>query len=186
MAPPVQDQEASSPGDETLPPALGGGLTAELREAHRAFKGRLQRQEVYAEDGQGELVTLHTVTEATYEVVRLRPSHEGRSGCFRVDHTESLSAAYDLDLTSGTPDPRVSHTMSWGFDSYGTPTHTASVSYPRRRRTRPEQLALAVVVAEQAVIHQDEPSAQRWQICVSARAGESGKGDRTARRPGNV
>ena len=30
IAPPVQDQEARSPGGETLPPALGGGLTLQV------------------------------------------------------------------------------------------------------------------------------------------------------------
>src|SRR5690606_19160503 len=116
---------------------------------------------------QGNLTTLHAVTEASYAVARLQPSQEGRHASFRVDETESLSAEYDLDLATGTADPRVSHTLSWGFDAYGVASHTAAVSYPRRGVGHDaEQRTLAVVVTETAVLHQDEPTANRWHIGV--------------------
>ncbi|MEQ1572503.1 MAG: toxin TcdB middle/C-terminal domain-containing protein, partial [Myxococcota bacterium] len=126
-----------------------------------ALKGKVLRQEVYAEDGAGALARLYTVTEHTYAVVALAPDS------FRVDATESRTASYDLDLAAGTPDPRVAHTLSWGFDAYGIPTHTAAVAYPRRAnlplprigRERRGEGAPAILVTETEVVHQDLPDA---------------------------
>ncbi|MEQ1503643.1 MAG: toxin TcdB middle/N-terminal domain-containing protein [Myxococcota bacterium] len=143
---------------------------AEQRDAHRALKGKMLRQEVYAEDQQGNLARLYTVAEQAYAVVRLQAAHGVRPASFRVDSPESLSAAYDLDLTSGSPDPRVIHTLSWDFDAYGMAGASATISYPRRGVGHDaEQLALTVVVTENVVINQDDPSADRWHLGVPAR-----------------
>ncbi|MEQ1506736.1 MAG: toxin TcdB middle/N-terminal domain-containing protein, partial [Myxococcota bacterium] len=155
-------------------PSIPTGLTpTEIRGAHRALKGKVLRQEVYAEDGSGHLKTLYTVTEAAYAVVLLQAAEGERPACFRVDSPETLSAAYDLDLASGSPDPRVSHTVAWDFDGYGVPRLSAVASYPRRGAGHdPEQLALAVVVTETEVVHQDQPQAYHVGVHVRTRSWE--------------
>jgi YD repeat-containing protein len=184
------EYSAADPDPPPLPePSIPAGLTpTEQRDAHRALKGKVLRQEVYAEDGAGHLTTLYTVTEASYTVVRLQAADGAHPASFRVDATESRSASYDLDLASGAPDPRVSHTLAWGFDGYGIPTHTASVAYPRRGTDHdPEQLALAVVVTVTEVVHQDRPDGYHIGVPVRTRSWElTAPPDWTDLAPANV
>jgi RHS repeat-associated protein len=156
-------------------PSVPEGLDPlELREAHRALKGRMLRQEVYAEDGAGNLKTLYTVTEQTFAVVRLQPREGGRQASFRVDAREALSAAYEHELGSGgAVDPRVTHSLTLEIDAYGNVIRSAAVSYPRRGSGHDdEQRALTVVVTEAELINQDGQIADlgSWHIGAPCRA----------------
>ena len=140
------DPKAHRLRQPSVPPSLD---PRELREAHRALKGRMLRQEVYAEDESGHLQTLYTVSEQTFSVARLQPDDGERPGSFRVDALESLSYVYDLDLRSGAPDPRVSHELVLETDDYGNVLRSAAVSYPRRGSGHDsEQESLTTVVTE--------------------------------------
>lgn len=159
-------------------PAVPAGLSPrELREAHRALKGRVLRQEIYAEDGEGHLATLLTVTEQTYAVVHLQAEQGEWAPSYRVDDLESLSATYDLDLVDGSPDPRVTHKLTLAVDDYGVPARSASLFYPRRGTDHDAaQVALTVLVSENQVVHQvddvgttSEETDDRWHIAVPAR-----------------
>lgn len=129
-------------------PTVPDGLNAaERREAHRALKGRVLRQEVYA-DG-------------------------ARHAAFRVDSVESISYSYDLDLSTGTPDPRATHSVVLETDHYGVALQSAAVSYPRRGTGHDaEQSALTVVVTEVEVLHQDDQitTDDVWHIGVPVRS----------------
>jgi RHS repeat-associated protein len=140
-------------------PSVPTGLSPiELREAHRALKGQMLRQEVYAEDGAGKLAVLYSVAQQTCEVVCLQPAENGEHACFRTTQTETLTAALELDLASGAADPRVSHSIVLETDAYGFPRRTAALSYPRRASTpdtrQEEEKALSIVVTEVDLIHQ--------------------------------
>ena len=89
------------------------------------------RQEVYAEDGTGNLSTLYSTTEQTCTVVLLQPRAGNRYASFRVDQAEAISYAYELDLTTGDPDPRVTHALTLAVDDYGNVLRSAAVSSPR-------------------------------------------------------
>lgn len=151
-------------------PSVPTNLTPqEIREAHRALKGRILRQEVYAEDGSGQLETLYTTAESTWNVVQLQPANEGAAASFRVDASESLSYVYDVDVATGTPDPRVSHSLTIEVDDYGVATRTAAVSYPRRGTGHDdEQAQLTILVSEVEVVHQDDRvvADDIWRLAV--------------------
>ena len=86
-----------------------------------------------------------------------------------VDAAESLSYVYDIDIATGTPDPRVAHSLTLEVDDYGVPTRTCSVSYPRRGTGHDsEQTQLSIVVTETEVLHQDDKIASDdvWHIAV--------------------
>lgn len=147
-------------------PAIPGGLSAaETREAHRALRGQMLRQEVYAEDGSGNLEVLYTVTEQTFSIQQLQPASGKHTPSFHRVDGQTLSLAYDLDIrpaSTDTPDPRVSQSMTLAVDEYGVVTRSAVVSY--RRRTPAggtdadldaEQKVTRVVVSESDVVHQD-------------------------------
>ncbi|MDP2310024.1 MAG: SpvB/TcaC N-terminal domain-containing protein [Pseudomonadota bacterium] len=154
-----------------LPSVPAGLEPRELREAHRALKGRTLRQEVYAEDESGNLKTLYTVTEQTFVVVRLQPGDGERHAGFRVDPAETLSSAYELDLATATPDPRVAHTLVLETDAYGAVLRSAAVSYPRRGTGHDaEQKVLTVVVTDSEFVNQDDRvSESHWHIGAPVR-----------------
>ncbi len=166
----VQDFSAEyfSAGSLTASELPAGLPPTEERQAHRALRGKPLRQEVYAEDGAGNLDVLYSVTESRWSVVRLQPGDGARPASFRVDSAETLSSAHELDLASGTPDPRVSHTLTLAVDDYGTVLRSAAIGYPRSSGD-PEQTALQVVVSELEVIH-DDTTTDRLHLAVPARS----------------
>ena len=135
-------------------PGVPTAKARELREAHRALKGRMLRQETYAEDGSADEAHPYTVTEQNFRVVRLQAAQgdEGHA-VFRVDPQETLSYQYDRNPA----DPRVSHQLTLEVDDYGTVTRSAALSYPRRSGswTETEFGALHMVVTEASVINDD-------------------------------
>ncbi|MEL6345575.1 MAG: SpvB/TcaC N-terminal domain-containing protein, partial [Myxococcota bacterium] len=149
------------------PPSLPTGLTPqEARDAHRALKGQMLRQEVYAEDGSGNLATLYTVSEQTFQIKQLQPLHGKYPPSFHMVSGQSLSFTYDLDVSESStepPDPRVSQTMTLAVDEYGVVTRSAAVSYRRRTPIAgsdadldEEQKITRVIVSENDVVHQDD------------------------------
>jgi RHS repeat-associated protein len=109
----------------------------EAREACRALKGSLLRQEVYALDGHEAAGRPYTVTERNYTVELLQPRQpESRFGVFFVHPAETISASYERMLYDvggrRVPDPRVAHEAVLAVDDYGTVLRSASVAYGRR------------------------------------------------------
>src|SRR5690606_37950455 len=134
--------------DTVLPP----GLTAEeKREACRALKGRMLRQEVYALDGTAAEVHPDSVTETTYHIRTVQPRAGQRHASFYGRRCESLAYQYERDPT----DPRITHTHTLEIDRYGNLLKAATVAYPRRRAVLPEQARMHVTYAENDFIHLD-------------------------------
>jgi RHS repeat-associated protein len=115
---------------------LPAGLSAqEEREACRALKGSVLRQEVYALDGTDEAEHPYTVTESNYEIRQVQPRQDGQYGVFFVHPRESLAYHYERH----PEDPRVAHQMTLEVDGFGNGLKSAAIAYPRRHPAYPEQ-----------------------------------------------
>ncbi|MGW0141739.1 SpvB/TcaC N-terminal domain-containing protein [Streptomyces calvus] len=113
---------------------LPGGLTAEEeREACRALRGSVLRQEVYALDGTGaeDYPDGHpyTVTEQNHTVRRLQPRAGNRHGVFLTHAREMLTYHYERDPA----DPRTAHAVTLEVDDFGNVRRSAAIGYGRRQ-----------------------------------------------------
>lgn len=123
--------------EPTLTPA---DLTAEeWREALRACKGMVLRQEVFELDvdaldqGAEKPVRLYTTAYHNSHITRLQPQGINRYAVFLVTESEAITYNYELDLRQETPnpDPRIAHTLNLQFDAYGRALQSVAVVYPR-------------------------------------------------------
>lgn len=126
------DAEAASLRDPDLPIGLA---LEEQREAARALKGNILRQEIYADDGTEKAALPYSVVEHSYKVVRLQPREPGRSAVFFSHRQET--ADYHYERVS--EDPRVSHSLTLAVDDYGNVLTSATVGYQRRAPAFEEQ-----------------------------------------------
>jgi RHS repeat-associated protein len=142
----------------------------ELREAARALRGRLLRQEVYAEDGSAEEALPYLVTEAAWTASRLQRADNDHHGAFVVTPRQSVTYHYERDAT----DPRVVQEQTLEVDDYGVVTRSATVIYPRRGTGHDADQATGVVlVTRNEVIHDDagfDASADHWHVGVGFRS----------------
>jgi hypothetical protein len=149
--------EATLLPDTVLPgPVLPGDprLSAEeLREACRALKGAVLRQEVYALDGSDRAGLPYTVSERNYTIRPLQPRGGNRHAVFFTHPREEVSEHHERALypSGGTvvPDPRVSHTLTLDVDDYGNVLASAAIGYGRRHDD-PDPLLTAADRATQA------------------------------------
>jgi len=141
--------------EPTLSPA---NLSAEeWREAVRACKGMVLRQEVFELDadamarGEELRVRLYTTAYRNCDIKCLQPKRANRHAVFLATESEAITYSYELDLRPPmpAPDPRIAHTLNLSFDDYGRVQQSVAVVYPRRLPyadtggvLTPEQLAL--------------------------------------------
>lgn len=113
--------------DDTV---LPGGLTVdEEREACRALKGSMLRQEVYALDGTDEQQHPYTVTEQNFTIQRLQHRGGNRHSVFFTHARESISYHYERKLA----DPRIGHALTLEVDGFGNVLQSAAIGYGRRQ-----------------------------------------------------
>jgi RHS repeat-associated protein len=135
--------------DDTV---LPDGLTIEEeREACRALKGSMLRQEIYAVDGSAKEKYPYAVTEQNFTVKRLQEKGDNRHAVFFTHAREAISYHYERrlvpvlsgkivdEVTARTnpdvkwlPDPRVAHTLTLEVDGFGNVLKSAAVGYGRR------------------------------------------------------
>ncbi|HET6211686.1 MAG TPA: toxin TcdB middle/C-terminal domain-containing protein, partial [Micromonosporaceae bacterium] len=120
--------------DDTVLPA---GLTAEeARQACRALKGSLLREEVYAHDGGVAADRPYRATERNYTIRRLQPAAANRFAVFLPHPREVVEYAYERQLypvdSGQRADPRISHALTLAVDEYGSVLRSATVGYGRR------------------------------------------------------
>lgn len=117
--------------DSVLPDALSSD---EARDACRALKGAMLRQEVYALDGTVRESHPYTVTEQNFTVECLQPRRGGRHAVFFTHTRETVDFHYERhrDCAPGTADPRVTHSMTLEVDAFGNVKKAASIAYGRR------------------------------------------------------
>jgi len=135
------DPLASALPDTALPDGLNG---QEEREACRALKGRMLRQEVYADDGSPQAANPYSVTENNFTITLLQPFASNPHAAFYVTGRESLTYYYERNPA----DPRISHQLTLQVDAYGNVTKSATIGYPRRTPAFPEQGQTLVTYAE--------------------------------------
>lgn len=117
---------------------LPEGLTVdEEREACRALKGAMLRQEVYALDGTDREPHPYTVTEQNFTIRVLQPKAGNRHGVFFSHGREALSYHYERKPA----DPRISHALTLVVDDYGNVLQSAAIGYGRRQADPALQLA---------------------------------------------
>jgi RHS repeat-associated protein len=140
-------------------------LTArELREAHRALKGRPLRHEVYGTDDES---VPYTVTETCFTAARLQRANRDVHGVFVVTPLQTLTYHYERDAD----DPRVAQERTLEVDAYGTLVRSASIVYPRRGTGHDVAQSTGVcIVTRNEVLHDDDADADRWHIAVPFRA----------------
>ena len=120
--------------DTSVPPGL---TPEEEREACRALKGSMLRQEIYADDASHpgatpaqiqRAATPYTVTEQNYVIRTLQPRGCNRHAVFFIHADEALSYHYERNAA----DPRIQHTLALEVDGYGNVLKEAGVGYGRR------------------------------------------------------
>lgn len=117
--------------DDTV---LPDGLTVdEEREACRALKGSMLRQEVYALDGTGteQYPSGHpyTVTEQSFTIRTLQARGPNRHAVFFTHAREALSYHYERDPR----DPRIGHAQTLEVDDFGNVLKQVAIAYGRRQ-----------------------------------------------------
>ena len=115
--------------DSMLPPELSAD---EQREATRALKGQVLRQEIYALDGTGtEAYPFghpYSVLEQRYAVRVIQRRGTNRHAVFLTHPRESIAYHYEREPS----DPRVSHAVTIDVDDFGNVHRSASIGYGRR------------------------------------------------------
>jgi RHS repeat-associated protein len=137
-------------------PVLPAGLTAtEIREAFRACKGMMLRQEVYALDNEPLISQFpYTVATQNCRIRQLQPLDGNSYSVFLTTGSESISYQYERNPA----DPRIAHTLNTVVDEYGNILESADVVYPRQNANPPaavtgKQPVPAAVISEQQKMH---------------------------------
>ncbi len=119
--------------DTLLPPGLS---TDEAREACRALKGSILRQEIYALDGTEAAGRPYSVSERNYTLRLLQPRDGNRYSVFFAHARETIDAHYERKLFPiegrELADPRVTHAFVLAVDDYGNVLRSAAMGYGRR------------------------------------------------------
>jgi RHS repeat-associated protein len=139
------------------------------REAARALKGCILRQEVYAEDETARSAHPYTVSERAYVVRRLQPVRRGEHGVFFVHPREQIDLAYERN----PDDPRAQHQMALAVDEFGFVTQAATIIYPRRTPKERVQDRTWAMLADATYFH--HPAERGWYrlgIPVESRTSE--------------
>ena len=173
--PGVDDEQASAQLlDDTIVPA---GLTLqEAREACRALKGCMLRQEVYAVDGTPQAANPYTVTEQNFAIVRVQAQAGNRHAVFYVHPRESISYRYERNPA----DPRIEHQLTLAVDAFGNILRSAAIGYGRRQgdgsllpQDRDRQTQLLATYSENEFTHPiDLPDAYRTPVPSQTRSYE--------------
>jgi RHS repeat-associated protein len=120
---------AGSPTGPMAPTDLPSGLSVvEEREAVRALKGSLLRQEVYGLDGSARADVPYQVTEHRMGVRCLQRQGANPHAVFLPYPAEALSHHLERDWS----DPRTEHTAALEVDDYGNVVRSVTLAYGRR------------------------------------------------------
>lgn len=112
--------------DTVLPPGL---TPEEEREACRALKGSMLRQEIYALDGTLKQAHPYSVLEQTFGVRLEQPRGGNRHAVLFSRLREAITYHYERNPA----DPRVQHALTLEVDGYGNVRKEAAIGYGRRQ-----------------------------------------------------
>ncbi|HVX29973.1 MAG TPA: toxin TcdB middle/N-terminal domain-containing protein, partial [Nitrolancea sp.] len=149
------DDDAAARGllpDTLIPPDL---TTDEEREACRALKGVMLRQEVYALDDHPERQDHpYLVTEQNFAIECLQRRENNRHAVFFTHPREALSYHYERNPA----DPRIGHNVTLEVDGYGNVLRSVAIGYPRADlpERRPEQNETHLTLTLNRVANRDD------------------------------
>lgn len=149
---------------------LPDGLTPdEEREACRALKGVMLRQEIYGLDGTDKAQHPYTVTEQNFSIERLQPRAVNRHAVFFTHARESLSYQYERN-----PDhPRIGHALTLEVDKYGNVLKSVAIGYGRELSPLDEQTKTLIIYTENSVTNAiDDPDDYRAPLPSEIRSYE--------------
>ncbi|MES2936378.1 MAG: SpvB/TcaC N-terminal domain-containing protein [Pseudomonadota bacterium] len=134
----AQARELLLPGT-VLPDGLD---VDEAREASRALRGSMLRQEVYAADAPANAtpqqvrrsLTPYLVSEQAYAVRLVQLRGPNRHAVFLAHPAESITFHYERDAA----DPRIEHALVLEVDAWGHTLKEANAAYGRRTQVRRE------------------------------------------------
>lgn len=144
----------------------------EEREACRALKGMMLRQEVYALDADDNsspeekkrAATPYTVVEQNFTLERLQPRLGNRHAVFFAHPREVLSNHYERNPA----DPRISHALTLEVDPFGNVLKSLAVAYGRltpstdaalTAEDKAKQSRLLITYTERSYTQNEIPSA---------------------------
>ncbi|RPI94809.1 MAG: toxin, partial [Chloroflexi bacterium] len=119
--------------DTILPPITL--TTEEIRQAYRALKGAMLRQEIYADDGPAKAGIPYSVSERNYTIKLVQEQADNRHAVFFTHARETIDYHYERNLT----DPRVSHTLALEVDQYGNVLKSVAIGYGRKQSPLTDQ-----------------------------------------------
>jgi RHS repeat-associated protein len=137
------------------PPALPTGITAaEVRQAYRALKGQVLRQEVYGLDGSADADIPYAVSERSYAIDQLQPTAGNPHNVVFVHGRETLNAHYERHVG----DARIAHDLVLAVDRFGNVERSVSIAYARRAAppALPEQACTHVTAAVRRFVNRDD------------------------------
>ena len=121
------------PDGSRMPYDLSG---EEMREACRALRGSILRQEIYALDNSDASDRPYSVSERNYTIEMLQPQGPNQFGVFLAHPRETIDFHYERTLydVAGQKlaDPRVSHIAVLDIDPFGNVLRSVAVGYGRR------------------------------------------------------
>ena len=167
------DPEAYVLPDSTIESSILDENYENMREAYRALKGRLLREEVYAVDNEPVANHPYTVTEHNFHVLELQPAEDGRYGVYFAYDKESISYQYERNPA----DPRINHQFTLQVDAWGNVEKACQVFYPRRTQKNPssmqakasEQTFHEQSYPEQSYLAQIYPEQTRLQVTANVK-----------------
>jgi hypothetical protein len=140
------DTQADFLPDTEIP----SGLTAdEEREAARALKGSILRQEIYSDDDTAEAALPYSVSERSYQLTRLQPKGANLHAVFFNHPSETIDYHYERNPA----DPRISHALTLEVDGYGNVLKSVAIGYARRTPAFDEQKPTLATLTENQYIH---------------------------------
>jgi RHS repeat-associated protein len=134
--------EQDPPLDDTIVPERL--MPFEAREACRALKGSMLRQEIYALDGSADAGRPYTIAEKNFTIRMLQPRRGNRHAVFFTHPREAITYACERNHA----DPRVNHALTLEVDDYGNVLQAAAIGYCRREPRFEEQSKTLATLTE--------------------------------------
>lgn len=138
------DQLGIDLADTIIPDGLS---VAEEREVCRALRGRMIRQETFADDESPKAALPYSVIEQNFTVSILQRGEGNRHAVVFAQERETLSAHYERHAD----DPRITHQMVLKVDAFGNVEQSVAIAYGRRGRAR--------------FTTGDSAEQERWHLC---------------------
>lgn len=136
---------------------LPAGLTVqEEREACRALKGRILRQEIYALDGSDKQPHPYNVSERNYQIRLEQAQKTNRHAVFFVHDSQTIDYHYERN----PDDARITHAMTLEVDEFGNALKSVAIAYPRRKPAHPEQAKTLITYTENQFTN--KPNELNW------------------------